>query len=115
MMNYLLTLICVVGIAIGQVMFKLTAVSINKAGTPIAWEPAWMFLATCVLYGVTSVGWVLILRQAELSKVYPIMALAFVIVPIMSHFIFGERFNVSFMAGTCLIIVGIILTVWSSK
>lgn len=115
MISYVLTFICVLGIAIGQVMFKLTAVSINKAGTPIAWEPAWMFLATCVLYGITSVGWVFILRYAELSKVYPIMALAFIIVPIMSHFLFGERFSFLFIIGTGFIVIGIVLTVWSSK
>lgn len=37
------------------------------------------------------------------------MALAFVLVPIGSHFLFGERFQTQYMIGVALIIIGILV------
>lgn len=115
MFIYLLTLLCVIGIAIGQILFKISANSMNRTGTFFAIETLAVFFATMVLYGITSVGWVLILRKAELGKVYPFMALAFVIVPLASRIIFGERFAPSYFIGTALIMAGIAVTVASSR
>lgn len=106
---YLLALICVVGIAAGQVMFKLSANEMNVAGTFFAYRPLLFFSATIALYGITSIGWVLILRHAELGKIYPLMALAFVLVPLSSHFLFQEVFSRGYFVGTMLIIAGLTL------
>ena len=115
MYDYLLTIPCVVGIAIGQILFKVSANSMNKTGSFFAIETLAVFFATMVLYGITSIGWVLILRKAELGKVYPFMALAFVIVPLASRFFFGERFAPSYFIGTALIMSGIAVTVAASR
>jgi drug/metabolite transporter (DMT)-like permease len=45
-----------------------------------------------------------------LGKTYPLMALAFVFVPLASHWIFGERFGLNYVAGIALIVAGIWLT-----
>jgi drug/metabolite transporter (DMT)-like permease len=45
-----------------------------------------------------------------LGKTYPLMALAFVFVPLASHWIFGERFGFNYVAGIALIVAGIWLT-----
>ncbi len=47
----------------------------------------------------------------ELGRVYPLMALAFVLVPIGSHFVFGERFQPQYFVGVAIIMVGIFITV----
>jgi hypothetical protein len=74
---YAMAVICVLGIAAGQIMFKYSALAINEAPTLFSLKPLLFFGATMALYGITSVGWVLILRHAELGKIYPVMALAF--------------------------------------
>lgn len=112
---YFLTILCVIGIAVGQVLFKVSANSMNKSGSFFALETLAVFFCTMALYGITSVGWVLILRRAELGKVYPFMALAFVLVPLASRFFFGERFAPSYFIGTALIMAGIAVTVASSR
>lgn len=112
---YLLTILCVVSIAAGQVLFKVSANSMNKTGSLFAFETLAVFFCTMVLYGITSIGWVLILRRAELGKVYPFMALAFVLVPLASRYFFGERFAPSYFIGTVLIMAGIVVTVASSR
>jgi drug/metabolite transporter (DMT)-like permease len=112
---YALAVICVLGIAAGQVMFKYSAVALNEASTLFAIKPLLFFGATMALYGITSIGWVLILRHAELGKIYPVMALAFVFVPAASYFLFGERFSSGYLAGSALIGVGLIIIFSTSK
>jgi drug/metabolite transporter (DMT)-like permease len=64
-----------------------------------------------VLYAIITIAWVWVLQKVELGKAYPFMALAFVLVPLGSHFIFGERFNPQYFAGVALIIIGIVIVV----
>ncbi|MBV7540328.1 4-amino-4-deoxy-L-arabinose-phospho-UDP flippase [Acidovorax sp. sic0104] len=111
---HLLAILCVLGIAAGQILFKYSALAINQAGSMFAIQPLLYLAATMALYGVTSIGWVLILRHAELGKVYPIMALAFVFVPIASHFLFGERFSPGYFAGATMIAAGIVMIFYTS-
>lgn len=112
---YFLTLICVAGIAAGQILFKLTANAMNAAQTVFAIKPLIYFSGTIFLYGITSIGWVLILRSADLGKIYPFMALAFVLVPLASHYIFDEKFSQGFFIGTALLISGLIVIFASGK
>ena len=112
---YILAVVCVLGIAAGQIMFKYSALAMNEAATLFAIRPLLFFGATMTLYVITSIGWVLILRHAELGKIYPFMALAFVIVPLASHFIFAERFTSGYIAGSVLIAVGLVLIFSTSK
>ena len=112
---YFLTLICVAGIAAGQILFKLTANAMNAAQTVFAMKPLIYFSGTIFLYGITSIGWVLILRSADLGKIYPFMALAFVLVPLASHYIFDEKFSQGFFIGSALLISGLIVIFASGK
>lgn len=109
-MTYIVALICVAGIAAGQILFKLSATQWHDAGTLFAPKPATTLFIALALYGLTTLGWVWVLQKAELGKIYPLMALAFAIVPIGSYWVFGERFNLQYVMGVLLIIGGIILT-----
>ena len=110
---YLAAFVCVLGISLGQILFKLTARTLHKNGDLL--DPVmltWFFLALA-LYGITTLGWVWVLQKADLGKIYPLMALAFVLVPIGSHFIFDERFHVQYFIGVATIMTGIVITAWS--
>lgn len=112
---YFLTLLCVAGIAAGQVLFKLSANSMSDSGSFFSPAALTAFSTAMMLYCITSIGWVLILRRAELGKVYPFMALAFVLVPLASRILFSERFAPGYFLGTTLIMIGIAVTVASSR
>ena len=113
MMIYVIALLCVVGIAAGQIMFKLSAISLQRAGTFFDLKTLIILGSAFALYGLTTIAWVWVLQKIELGKAYPLMALAFVLVPIGSHFILGERIQVQYMLGVLLIGAGIILAVKS--
>lgn len=112
-MTYLLGVICVVGIAIGQILFKLTANSLAQTGSIFHGKTLVLLFSALALYGLTTLLWIYVLQKGNLGRIYPIMALSFVIVPILSHFLLGERFNPQYAAGVALLIGGIIMTIRS--
>jgi drug/metabolite transporter (DMT)-like permease len=108
---YIVAVLCVVGLAVGQILFKTSSIALAQAGSFFNWKVLSTLFAAMCLYGVTSIAWVWILQRIELGKVYPLMALAFVLVPIGSHFAFGERFQVQYFLGVALIVFGIVVAV----
>lgn len=110
-MTYLIAIICVVGIATGQILFKLSAASLQRTGS--FFDPGTMvtLVSAFTLYGVTTIAWVWVLQKIELGRVYPLMALAFVLVPIGSHVFLGERFQPQYFVGVAMIMTGIIIAV----
>lgn len=111
MIAYLVAFFCVLGMATGQILFKMGASALTESGSFFAIKPATTLLAAMCLYGITSVAWVWVLQKVELGRVYPLMALAFVLVPLGSHFVFGERFQPQYFVGVAMIMAGIIIAV----
>jgi len=72
-----------------------------------------LLFSAFALYGLTTIAWVWVLQKAELGRVYPLMAMAFVLVPIGSYFFLGERFNPQYFVGVALIAAGIVIAVRS--
>lgn len=104
-------LLCVICMAAGQILFKMSATALAESGTFFAFKPAAILISAMCLYGITSVAWVWVLQKTELGRVYPLMALAFVLVPLSSYFVFGERFQLQYFIGVVLIVAGIIIAV----
>lgn len=108
-MTIAIALLCVVGIACGQILFKLCAKAYQTHGL-LTSQTLTLFFAAMVLYGLTTLVWIWVLSRSELGRVYPLMALAFVLVPTATYFIFDERFSIPYMIGIGLIVIGIVLT-----
>jgi drug/metabolite transporter (DMT)-like permease len=111
MNSYVLALICVLGIAGGQILFKMSASALQRTGNILDPRALVILFIALALYGVTTIAWVWVLRKIELGRAYPLMALAFVIVPIGSYLFLGERFNSQYLIGVGLIVAGIIVAV----
>jgi len=111
MIAYVVAIFCVLGMAIGQIFFKISANALTESGRVFAMKPATTLFAAMCLYGITSVAWVWVLQKIELGRVYPLMALAFVLVPLGSHFVFGERFQSQYFLGVGMIVAGIVVAV----
>lgn len=102
-------LLAVLGIAAGQILFKLAADELQKGNTISAWitnHHLWLALA---IYGVATVFWILALQRSALNIAYGIMGLAFVIVPIASVFILEERLTKGVIIGAVMIVAGIVI------
>ncbi|MBK3505874.1 EamA family transporter [Pseudomonas sp. MF6747] len=112
-MVYAIAVLCVFGIAAGQIMFKLSASAMQRAGTLFDLKTILILGSAFALYGFTTLAWVWVLQKIELGKAYPLMAMAFILVPIGSYFILGERFQTQYFIGVLFIIVGIVLAIRS--
>lgn len=111
MITYVAAFLCVLGLAAGQMLFKISALSWAESGTLFAVKTAGTLLAAMCLYGITSVAWVWVLQKAELGRVYPLVAIAFVLVPMGSFFFFNERFHPQYFIGVAMIIAGIVIAI----
>jgi len=59
------------------------------------------------LYGVSTVLLILALRRGELSMLYPVIALTFVWVTVLSVVVFHESMNALKLAGITTIVIGV--------
>ena len=59
------------------------------------------------LYAITILAWIYVLKVLPLSIAYPLTALAYIIVPVMSYFLVGEKITVATIAGSLVIMLGI--------
>lgn len=104
-----LTLICVLCISIGQILFKKASAGFEL---PLTWRSIVMngwLIASLALYGITTLGWVWVLRNAPLHMAYPFMGLAFLFVPLLAWLAFNEPLHWKTFAGGLLILAGIAL------
>ena len=106
-------LICVLGIAVGQILFKLTAESLKHSGS--YFHPVTMswFISALIIYAITTIGWISTLQQGTLAKLYPWMALAFILVPFFSTFLFKENLSTSYWIGVATIVAGVSISIRS--
>jgi drug/metabolite transporter (DMT)-like permease len=96
----------------GQVLFKLVA-NATRADSGERWLLALakhplMWIAVS-LYAAATLLWVNILQTLPLSRAYPVMALAFLLVPLAGVVFFGERLDARYLLGVVLIMGGVIL------
>lgn len=104
-------------LAVGQVMFKLTAMSappLNNISGLMSLSTNLWFWGALVFYGVATLIWIFTLQIVPLSMAYPFVALGFVIVPVASYFIFNEALNWQYGVGVFLIIIALKLITSSS-
>ena len=108
----MLKLLAVAGmLAAGQLMFKRTAQGVtNVSGVEATFRQIlvdpWFFMAMG-LYVAATILWIFALREIPLSRAYPFMALAFVLVPAGAVFVYGEVVGVRYFVGLTLILLGI--------
>lgn len=109
----LLELLCFpFAIAAGQILFKRAATQVG-GGSSLSWllevarlPSMWIAIT---LYAAATVLWVRILTTVPLSRAYPFVALAFVLVPAAGYVFFHESITPRYAFGTALIIAGVVV------
>jgi len=115
MINYLILFISVLLAVIGQLLMKQ---GMNQFGTfpvtellsriiPMFLNP-WVF-AGLVSFGISSVFWLVVLSRLNLSFVYPMVSLAYVVVAFASIVFFKESVSLIRWLGILVICFGVFL------
>jgi drug/metabolite transporter (DMT)-like permease len=103
------TLLCVLGISVGQLLFKKAAAALPTTPSLTALIQNYWLIAALALYALTTLGWVWVLRNAPLHLAYPFMGLAFLIVPTLAWLFLGEPLHWRTLVGGAFILVGVAL------
>jgi multidrug transporter EmrE-like cation transporter len=104
-----------VGMASGQVLFKLAAQRVS-ASTTISEQLTSLlgntyFFVAFAFYCALAVCWVWILTFIPLSRAYPFIAFAFAITPMLGWWLFDEPINSRLGFGVAAIVFGLVLVV----
>ena len=102
-----MTVLCVLGISLGQLLFKKAAMAIGDASSLQSWVFNPWLIAALALYGITTLAWIWVLRNATLQLAYPFMGLAFLIVPCLEWLFMGNQIKLPTVIGGVLILAGI--------
>lgn len=111
-LQVVLLVLCVVGVAAGQIFFKLGAValagkSFGQTVASLLFNP--YILAGLTIYGLSTALWIWLLRVVPLNRAYPFMAFAFVLVPLAGWFFLGERVDLKYSIGVALVLAGLLV------
>jgi uncharacterized membrane protein len=110
-------IIIVIGVifaSLGQVSWKL---GMNQAGQLATFNLTTLYalllnpyvLLGFVLYGLSTIFWLIALSKKDLSFVYPFISLTYILVLVLSSLVLKESIGVNKMVGTLVIIVGLII------
>lgn len=102
-----LVLCCTFLGAAAQILMKTGGNQLPPKPSLLQMITCWPLLGGYVLYGLSTVLLVLSLRKAELSLMYPIIALTYVWVMGLSVVVFNESLNVFKIAGVLIIMAGV--------
>lgn len=109
-----ITIVCVLGISLGQMLFKKAALTIPEVATWQHWVFNGWLITALALYGATTLAWIWVLRHAPLHLAYPFMGLAFLIVPTLGWLFLGEPIRWATLVGGGLILAGIAVAAQAS-
>jgi uncharacterized membrane protein len=102
--------------SLGQVFWKIGMNSIGAIDNFSISGIISMFLNPLVvlgliMYGLSTVFWLIALSQKDLSYVYPFISLTFIIVLFLSFFVLKEQVSTARIVGTIIIVVGLMVVV----
>ena len=114
-LSYVLLAVAIALNVVGQLLLKRAAMAGSGAGE--GFQKA--FLSPYLFAGVASLGssmllWVQVLRKVPLTIAHPLTGLVFVVVPVASHFLWGEPLPASRLVGILVILIGVILVARSA-
>lgn len=93
-------------ISIGQLLLKKSAL-ITQGVDVIHKIINLYFISGLFFYGISTLLWIKILEKIEVSIAYPVMALSYIIVMLVSYFIFGEQISFFKILGILFILIGV--------
>ena len=108
--SFILVFLCTLVGALAQMLIKTGASTVTRPGffgaiLAMLTNPP-LFAGYC-LYGFNTILMVLALRDGELSIIYPVIALTYVWVSLLSMWIFHEPMNVFKAVGIAVIVAGV--------
>lgn len=117
-MKYLSVMTTLLLVTYGQLIIKfevnkLGVIPTNSSGEVITYLVKAItnigILSGLIAAFIAALSWIAAMSKFELSSVYPFLSLNFILVPLLSVFLFNESFNLFKMMGITLICLGVFI------
>ena len=102
-----ITAVCAVFGALGQLFFKFG--SANVSFNILSWILNVNVIVGLIFYAIATIIFIMVLKKAQLSMLYPVVATSYIWVAIFSIFIIKENISLLNWLGFALIIGGVYL------
>ena len=123
MLFSLLLVLGAVGTAtLGQLLLKSGMTAVGRLGASALQQPLqtalavasvptiWFGLAAyAAAYGLGAVLWLVVLSRLDLSFAYPLLALSYILIPLLSYLILGENVPALRWVGIAVIFMGVVI------
>jgi multidrug transporter EmrE-like cation transporter len=94
--------------AIAQIFLKKYAVFTQGfEGSKLSLVLNFNLMLAALCYATSIFTWIFALRSVKLSSAYPIQSLGYVIVGVLSVYIFREKMSIPYVFGLLIIIIGV--------
>ncbi len=103
---------------LGQLLLKTGMTSVGRLGAGALQQPletliaiastpvVWLGLAS---YAIGAVLWMVVLSRLDLGYAYPLLAISYILIPLLAHFLLGETIPPLRWVGIAVIFVGVII------
>jgi drug/metabolite transporter (DMT)-like permease len=106
-----LALITVALNSAAQLLLRGAALKGATPSKPMSLLTSPMFMVALVIYAVSVLTWVMVLKRVPLPTAIPFIALMYVIVPVAARYFFNDPLNWRMMGGMFLVVCGLIVVV----
>lgn len=112
-MKYVWLLASVLLGVVGQLLMKWGIVNPkplwNQGPAVVRMLSSWPVLSGLCSYALSSLFWLLTLKQMNISVAYPMVSLGYVIVALAGYYLFSESISVMKWIGIGFILLGVVL------
>lgn len=103
---------------LGQLLLKTGMTSVGRLGAGALQQPlqtliavastpvVWLGLAS---YAIGAVLWMVVLSRLDLGYAYPLLAISYILIPLLAHFLLGEAIPPLRWVGIAVIFAGVII------
>lgn len=97
-------------LSLGQILFKWASKGVSFGDPRSLLSPS--LLSGLFVYGLATIMWILVLKRLPLSLAFPFYGLTFLLVPLLAHFLIGEKIGYQTLLGGGIIMFGVFVTSW---
>ena len=113
--SILLVVTCTIFGAVAQILIKFGAADLDPNAFAHGLLTNWWLLGGLSCLGLNTLLLIIALREGQLSVLYPIIALTYVWVVILSPMFFDDRISFVKAVGVGVIVLGVSLIGWGSR
>ncbi len=102
-----LILVTVGMLSAGQVLFKYAShgLDLSRPNTFLSLP----LIVAMLIYGVATIFWLIVLSRIPLSVAFPFYGLTFLLVPLLSWMVLGEKLGLATLVGSAIIAFGVVV------